>query len=206
MANKQINGKQCSIGCYVDDNIGTHVDENVLRKMADAVEEKVGKITRQIGNRHKFLGMDITFNKNGTVSIDMKDYVEEVLQAFPDRLKRNVTSPARPDLHHIDHTSPPLPIDRAELFHSLVMKLMWVSQICRLDISTTISFLCTRVTKPTEQDWRKLKRCLEFLNGTINDVLTLGAESLEELLNFVDVSIAVHPDMRSHTGGGASLG
>ena len=52
----------------------------------------------------------------------------------------------------------------------------------------------------------KLKRVLEFLNGTVYDVLTLGAESLEELLNFVDVSFANHHDMRSHTRGGASFG
>ena len=52
----------------------------------------------------------------------------------------------------------------------------------------------------------KLKRVMEFLTGTIYDVLTLGAESLEELLNFVDVSFATHIDMRSHTGGGASFG
>ena len=51
----------------------------------------------------------------------------------------------------------------------------------------------------------KLKRVLEFLNGTVYDVLTLGAESLEELLNFVDVSFANHHDMRSHTGGGGAL-
>ena len=75
-----------------------------------------------------------------------------------------------------------------------------------MDISTTVSFLCTRVTKPIEQDWRKLKRCFEFLNRTIEDVLILGADSLEEHLNFVDVSLAVHPDMRSRPSGGASFG
>ena len=136
----------------MDDNLCTHVDGNVLREVADAVEENVGTIIRQTCNNHKFLGMDITFNDNGTVSIDMKDYVEEVLQDFPDTLKKSVTSPARPDLHHIDHTSPLLGAEQAELFHSFAMKLMWVSQRCRLDISTTISFLCTRVTKSTEQD------------------------------------------------------
>ena len=61
-------------------------------------------------------------------------------------------------------------------------------------------------SKATEQDWMKLKRALDFLNGTVYDVLTLGAESLEELLNFVDVSFATHFDMRSHAGGGASFG
>ena len=52
----------------------------------------------------------------------------------------------------------------------------------------------------------KLKRALEFLNGTVYDVLTLGAESLEDLLNFVDVSFANHYDIWSHMGGGASFG
>lgn len=206
VANKQIDGKQCSLGYYVDDNVCTHVDESVLRRIADTVEEKVGKITRTTGNKHTFLGMDITFEDNGTVTINMKDYVTEVLQAFPEKLKESVTSPARPDLHTIDDTSPLLANDRTELFHSLVIKLMWISQKCRLDISTAIAFLCTRVSAPTEQDWRKLKRVLEFLNGTVDDVLTLSAESLDELLNFVDVSFAVHSDMRSHTGGGASFG
>ena len=46
VANKTINGKQCSIGYYVDDNICTHVEEIVLREIADAVEDMVGKITR----------------------------------------------------------------------------------------------------------------------------------------------------------------
>ena len=206
VANKLINGKQCSIGYYVDDNVCTHVDESVLRKIADTVEEKVGKITRTTRNKHTFLGMNITFKDNGTVTIDMKDYVMEVLQAFTETLKESVTSPARPNLHTIDDTSPLLSDERSDLFHSLVMKLMWISQRCRLEISTAIAFLCTRVSAPTEQDWRKLKRVLEFLNWTIDDVLTLGAESLDELLNFVDVSFAVHSDMRNHTGGGASFG
>ena len=62
------------------------------------------------------------------------------------------------------------------------------------------------MSKSTEQDWSELKRVLEFLCGTIDDGLTLGADNLEELLSFVDVSFAVHHDMKSHTGGGASFG
>ena len=162
------------------------------------VEKEVEKITVSRGDTHTFLGMRITFNKNGTVSVDMSDYIIEVLQDFPDKLNKSATSPARPNLFEIDHSSPLLSEKTHEVFHSLVIKLMWVSQRCRLDIST-------RVSKATEQDWVKLKRVLEFLNGTVHDVLTLGAESLEELLNFVDVSFANHHDMRSHTGGGGAL-
>jgi len=51
---------------------------------------------------------------------------------------------------------------------------------------------------------RKLKR-LEYINGTINLEYTLGADSLNKLWTWVDASYAVHPDMKSHTGGIMSL-
>ena len=82
----------------------------------------------------------------------MKDYVIEVLQEFPEKIRRKASSPAKNDLFTINHSSPRLNKEKSELFHSLVMKLMWVSQRSRLNISTTIAFLCTRVSASTEQD------------------------------------------------------
>ena len=83
---------------------------------------------------------------------------------------------------------------------------MYICQRARPDIMTTIAFLCTRVSKSTEQDWDKLKRLMEYLKDTLDDELCLGADNLEEMGSFVDVSFAVHKDMRSHTGGGISFG
>jgi hypothetical protein len=51
-----------------------------------------------------------------------------------------------------------------------------------------------------------LRRVVEFLNGTVEDVMILGADSLDRVDTFVDVSFAVHHDMRSHTGGGVTFG
>ena len=134
---------------------------------------EVENITITTGNKHTFLGMDIVFHNNGTLTVDMSEYVIEALQAFPDKLRKSVTSPARPDLFHLDYSSPRLSNQNSNLFHSLVMRLMWVSQRCRLDIATAIAFLSTRVSRSTEQDWSKLKRVLEFLHGTVTDKLTL---------------------------------
>ena len=206
VANKTINEKQCFIGYYVDDDIATHDSDKVLKQVAETVEKQVGKITVTTGDEHTFLGMNIKFNDNGTVTIDMQDCVKETLTDFPDKLRNKAASPARPDLFFVNNASPKLTQERSDIFHSIVMKLMWISQRCRLDITTAIAFLSTRVSRSTEQDWLKLKRVLEFLNGTFSDGLTLRAESLTELINFADVSFAVHPDMRSPTGGGASFG
>jgi hypothetical protein len=206
VANKMINDKQCTIGYYVDDNIATHVEDDVLSDIIEVVKTEVGAITVSRGNTHNFLGMNITFNDDGTLSIRMAEYIAETLREFPGKLRKSSATPARGDLQQIDNSSKPLDKEHSEIFHSLVMKLMFLCQRSRLDITTAISFLCTRVQSPTEEDWAKLKRVLEFLNGSINDPMILGAESLEELLNFVDVSFAVHQDMKSHTGGAASFG
>jgi hypothetical protein len=57
------------------------------------------------------------------------------------------------------------------------------------------------VSAPTKQDERKLQRLLEYLHGTIDLTLRLGANSLNEFTTWVDASFPVHDNMRSHTGG-----
>ena len=47
----------------------------------------------------------------------------------------------------------------------------------------------------------KFKQVLEYLRGTMDEVMVLGADSMEFLQTWVDTSYAVHPDTRSHTGG-----
>ena len=206
VANKMINGKQCTIAFYVDDNLASHAEQAVLNKIIKAIELHTGKMTVTRGDKHTFLGMDITFRNNGTASISMRHYIEEALEDFPDKINKKATTPARKDLFTVDDDSPRLNEERAQKLHSITMKLMYMCQRSRPDIITVIAFLCTRVTKSTEQDWSKLKRLLEYLWSTIDDVLTLGAEDLNSIGSFVDVSFAMHEDMRSHTGGGVSFG
>jgi hypothetical protein len=56
------------------------------------------------------------------------------------------------------------------------------------------------------QDQAKLKRVLEYISDTMDLEYTVGADDLGRLRTWVDASYAVHPDMRSHTGGAMSFG
>ena len=47
---------------------------------------------------------------------------------------------------------------------------------------------------------------MQYLRATIDLVLTLEADDLHILKWWVDASYAVHPDMKSHTGGTMSMG
>jgi hypothetical protein len=206
VANKVIDGKQCTIAWYVDDNKISHVDPAVVTTIIDTIESRFGKMTVTRGKQHVFLGMHITFHHNGTVSVKMKDYIKEAIAAFGDDITRSAATPAKKNLFDIDETAELRAHQDSETFHSVVAKLLYVSKRSRLDIQLAIAFLCTRVACSTEQDWVKLKRVLEYLRGSLDGFLTLGADDIGMMKTWVDASYAVHMDMKSHTGGVVSFG
>ncbi|KAG7363055.1 reverse transcriptase RNA-dependent DNA polymerase [Nitzschia inconspicua] len=70
-ANKMVNGKQCTVAWYVDDNNISHMDPQVVTNVITALEEHIGEMTVTSGCCHKCLGMDITFNSDGTGLLDV---------------------------------------------------------------------------------------------------------------------------------------
>jgi hypothetical protein len=114
-------------------------------------------------------------------------------------------TPATTNLCHVCD-SPRLDKHRADIFHTFVAKGLFACKRARPDIHTTIAFLCTRVQEPTENDWDKLLRLMEYLNGSTDEVLFLAADDLHVIKWYVDASFAVHKDFRSHTGGAMSYG
>jgi hypothetical protein len=158
------------------------------------------------GDSHVFLGRSFVFNKKGTATISMRDYlVESIMESNLD-VSKSVTTTAQKHLFDIDKLSPRLLIVEAESFHSVVAKLLYVSIQAQPDILLTVSFLCTRVSKSTQQDQQKLLRLLQYLSGTLDLTLTIGADDLSNLRTWVDASYALHPNMKSHTGGVISKG
>ena len=60
--------------------------------------------------------------------------------------------------------------------------------------------------RPNEDDWRKLRRLLEYLFGTINEHLRLGSDGLSVMGTYIDGAHGVHEDYRGHNGGCVTLG
>ena len=207
VANCDIDGKQCTVAWYVNDNKISHVDPNVVTSVIEKIEAKFGKMTVTRGKVHDFLGMNITFTGQGTVEIRMEEYVKEAIADSGFTFSTDgTTTPAQPGLFTLDSSSPRLDTTQSDFFHCHVAKLLYLSKRGRTDIQLAIAFLSTRVSCCTEQDMKKLKRVFLYLKGTQSLFLTLGADSLHKLTTFVDAAYAVHPDMRSHTGGAVSMG
>ena len=149
----KVDGHQCTIAWYVDDSKISHVNQAVIDEVITGLESQFGKMTVTKGDKHNFVGMDIEYNRDKTVSISMKDYIKECIETFGKQFNGGASSPAKRNLFEINETSKRLSEKRADIFHHIVAKLLFVSKRARPDIDLTISFLCSRVDRSTEQDW-----------------------------------------------------
>ena len=68
VANKEVDGQQCTITWHVDDLKISHVDEHVVRSIIQKIQDNFGQhleLSMHIGKRHDYLGMILDFTTPG---------------------------------------------------------------------------------------------------------------------------------------------
>ena len=124
-----------------------------------------GDLTITRGKQHNFLGMDLTFNNDGTVKIEMKKQLEDTIKMVDERLLSNkVSSPASKKLFEVSEDATLLNEKESELFHTIVAKLIYICKRSRPDLETVVAFLCTRVSKSDQEDLQKIAPVIIFSN------------------------------------------
>jgi hypothetical protein len=209
VANKMVNGKQMT----VDDLKVSHVDGVELTKFVLKLAKIYGdQITVKRGSYHDYLGMDLDYSLSRKVRVSMIKYIDKVFTDFPEVIKKSSSTPAADHLFSIrdpeetEKLGKWLNEEQAQHFHHAVVQLLFLSVRARRDIQTAVSFLTTRVRKPDEDDWGKLKRVLQYLYGTKHMKLTLSVDDLQQIQWWVDASYNVHEDCKGQTGAMMSLG
>lgn len=209
VANMEINGSQCTILWHVDDIKVSHIDEAVVDDIIDKLQAKYGKEAPLVvnkGTKHDYLGMTLDYSEVGKCKISMEDYILDILDDLPTEMAGFAVTPAAHHLFDVNEKAVPLNEEKSQFFHHNTAKLLFLSKRARPDIQTAVAFLTTRVTKPDQNDMVKLARVMKYLRGTPKLSLTLEANDMTVIKWWVDGSYAIHPDMRSHTGGTMSLG
>ena len=204
VANCEVNGSQHTIRFHVDDLMSSHVDPKVNDEFYDFLTEKYGQlgpVKQHRGNEHDYLGVIYRFYDD-CLELDMTDYVKMMLELFPIKFKETdtVKTPATDNLFEASK-GPLLSQSKAEMFHAMVAKGLFVSKRARLDILPTVAILCTRVKEPRESDWTKLIRMMKYLHSTrwkTRCIETTGDISIVKWM--IDASYGIHPDFKSHTG------
>jgi hypothetical protein len=211
VANRKVNGKQQTVRWHVDDFKSSHVDSRVNDNFAQWCEKTNGsddlghvKVVR--GKTHDYLGMILDFTDNDAMKVNMVYYIKGMIEDFPYPIGPAKATPWTEKLLKVQKDAPKLEEERRKVFHTYVMKSMFLRKRARPDIDQGIAFLSSRVKEANEGDWTNLLRVLGFLKGTINDVLKLEADDTNTLTWYIDVAFTVHADMKSHTGAMFTMG
>ena len=97
VANKTINGTQCTVLWHVDDIKISHKDPAIVTEIIDMLKAEYGKyadLTVVRGKVHDYLGMTLDFRENGKVKISMFKYIEELLLGLNEKMKGIAVTPA----------------------------------------------------------------------------------------------------------------
>ena len=94
-----MNGKQCTILWYVDDNKILHKDEKVVTGHIKILEEYFGKFSITRGKKHNYLGMDVLIKENGKVEINMKEQISKMIDDFSENIEGLTPTPSRTDIY-----------------------------------------------------------------------------------------------------------
>ena len=195
---------------HVDDLKISHAETRVVDDFIRDLEMEFGKeapLSKSRGKVHDYLGMILDFSVPGELQVNMIPYVKMVLANAPDDMYGWAPTPAAQHLYKVNEINPePVDADKAEIFHSLTMQLMYLGQRGRPDVLTAVSFLSGRVQAPDRDDYKKLARAIRYLRATQDLVLRLSTGRDGMIRWWIDASFGVHPTMRGHTGSTMSMG
>ena len=119
---------------------------------------------------------------------------------FSNDIKTTMDSPKRHDLFKVDENMERLNTEKSEILHHIVAQLLFVYKRASLDIELTIAFLCTRVTKSTQENWLKLKILLCYLKRPLNMQWSIEVDGLSIIQSWLDESYAIQADTKGNTG------
>ena len=143
VANKQIDGQQCTLVWHVDDMKISHADSTVVDRIINMLEAEFGKeapLTIRRGKIHDYLGMTLDFSLDGKVQISMEDYIRKMLAELPDDMAGVATTPAAEHLFKVNQSPTYLDEKDAMFFHHNVAKLLFLCKRARPDIQTAMPF------------------------------------------------------------------
>jgi hypothetical protein len=163
VANKIIDGKQCTFLWHVEDLKISHVSEDVNTDIIKRINDEFGKeapITITRGKVNDYLGMTLDHSEKCKVKIKMLDYVDKMLADLPAEMDGEAPSPAANHLLIVNDEQTKVEENKAELFHTYVAKTLFLCKRVRPDLQTAVAFLSTRVKSCGEDDYKKLIRML----------------------------------------------
>ena len=93
IANKDINGSQCTIVFHVDNSKIFHKNPEVVDSINKNLSEYFGRVTVSRRKTNNFSGIDVTFIDNRTVNLSMKKQIAKSIEWFGEKVPTRTLTP-----------------------------------------------------------------------------------------------------------------
>lgn len=191
---KRINKEQIFVTVFVDDFF---IFSNSIT-MTDRLKKDLMlnfKI-KDLGQVKNCLGMRVRMYKDGSISLDQEQFVDNILKKFDMVDCNGVDTPIEINLK-LDKSSN---VSSQYPYQQLIGSLMYLSILTRPDISFSISYLSQFNNCFTAVHWRHAKRILKYLKKTKSYGLMYTKDN-KNLEGFVDADWGSNNiDRKSYTG------
>jgi hypothetical protein len=194
---------------YVDDLLWTGNYQSGIKDLESMLKSKYN-VKEIYKNDFSYLGMKVNKSKDGITTVGQQDYIQKIIDRsefiqfngkIDGKLNGKVKNPASLDLFKEDDRLS----NHANQFRSEVMGLLYLAKRTRPDLLMAVSYLATRVQKPTIKDEEALSRIMVYLLKTKDKSMIIHPTCME-LRVFADASFNVHSDGKSQSGILVTLG
>jgi hypothetical protein len=198
---KQYCGELVLAAIHVDDVLVSSNTRKGTDHVVDIMKKSFDAINVTSGPSIDYLGMQLTASSTG-LGVSMPGYAKECVAVMKEQERvTTYTSPGDGETFRVDENSKKLPEDKKELFHTITAKVLYLAYKTRPDLLAVTSFLCSRVSDPSEDDWSKLRRVIGYIAGTIGHGIKYSLGGSLEMATYIDASHMTHSqDGRGRTG------
>ena len=180
-----LKGEELYVGLYVDDVAawGSEVKvdwlTNELSKMVEL---------RCLGRISNFIGISFVHRDDGSVEMNQKSYIREMLKEHGMLNSRGVSTTLEPKVKPIREGINEEPVS-STMYRKAIGSLLHLSNCTRPDIAFSVSFLSQKCTNPTVSDWRNVQHLMRYLNNSA-DMSLVFKKGERKLRSYVDADYA----------------
>jgi hypothetical protein len=199
------------LSLYVDDILAAHTrspsGEKMYRKFVTDLGdvENGGFKIEDLGRASTYLGVNVTYHADGSITIDQNDSIEEAAKEFGVDTESPPSSPMVEGLNlsKADSASTPEELEFMDSvnYRSIVGKLIWFSTMTRVDVTCCVSILGQFLSCPGPKMWYAARRALAYLYHTRHDGITYHSNGNNVIVACTDADWSADKDSRrSRTG------
>ena len=153
--------------------VGVHVDDLIIVGVSTPVYWLKTKLTEEykmddLGKPSCILGVDVTFNSDGSIKLSQGTYIKKVLKRFNFAECKTEKTPMDSSLKFSKDDEPKTEKDKPNFpYRELVACLLFISISTRPDIAFVVKELSRFLINPGTVMVKTAKRCLRYLAGTM---------------------------------------